>query len=123
MTCLDHLADGLASYVQNRETSPNFYDHNGKLRMFFEPATLAQLLGAAFDQLRHCSGDNATVLLQMLKTIETVGRKVNTSDARQELLRHVYLVHAESQAGSLVEADKRLITLRCEMVETKLCPA
>jgi uncharacterized membrane protein len=121
ITCLDHLADALASYMRSGEASPNFYDQDGKLRMFYEPTTMAQLLSAAFDQLRHCSCDNATVLLQMLKTIEKIGRMANTDEARRELLRHIDLVHAESQAGSLVEADKRLITLRCEMVEANLC--
>ncbi len=41
-------------------------------------------------------------------------------EARQELLRHVHLVLAESQAGALVEPDKNLIRLRCEMLEAKL---
>ena len=38
MTCLDYLADGLAKYVRYGESSPNFYDKDGRLRLIFEPA-------------------------------------------------------------------------------------
>jgi uncharacterized membrane protein len=120
MTCLDYLADGLSSYVRSGETSPDFYDSDGKLRLIFEPATLAELLGAAFDQLRHASCDNASVLLHMLHAIDVIGHVTTSCEARQELLRHVQLVQAESQAGALVEPDKQRICLRCEMVETKI---
>jgi uncharacterized membrane protein len=96
MTCLDYLADGLVSYVGSGEISPNFYDHNGKLRLNFEPASQADLLGAAFDQLRHASRDNATVLLHILDAIDIIGREACSSEVRQELLRHIHLVQMES---------------------------
>ena len=120
MTCVDHLADGLAKYARSGEFTPNFYDKDGRLRLIFEPATLEELLCAAFDMLRHASCNNASVLLHMLDAINAIGQAAKSSEVRQELLRHVHLVQAESQAGALIEADKELIRLRCETVETKL---
>jgi len=120
MTCLDYLAGGLASYVGSGEISPNFYDNNGKVRLNFEPASQAHLLGAAFDQLRHASRDNAIVLLQILDAIAIIGQEARSAEVRQELIRHVQLVQEESQDGALVEPDQHRICLRCEMVETEL---
>ena len=120
MTCLDYLADGLAKYARSGESSPDYYDKEGRLRLVFEPANLEDLLGSAFNMLRHASCDNASVLLAMLDAIDDIGQETKSPEARQELLRHVHLVQAESQAGALIEADKELIRLRCETVETKL---
>ncbi len=120
MTCLDYLAEGLAKYASYGEADPNFYDEDGRLRLIYDPAGLDELLNAAFDMLRHASCDNASVLLHMLKAIESIGQGVKSPAVLEDLLRHVRLVQAESQAGALVEPDKNLIRLRCEVLETKL---
>jgi uncharacterized membrane protein len=118
--CLDYLADGLAKYVRLGETSPNFYDNTGKLGLVFEPVRLPELLDAAFNMLRHASCDNASVLLHLLDAIDTIGQEAKPAPARQELLAHVHLVQAESQASALIEPDKDRVRLRCEMVQENL---
>jgi uncharacterized membrane protein len=120
LTCLDYLADGLAKFARYGESNPNFYDDECQLRLIYEPADLDELLGAAFDMLRHASCDNASVLLHMLDAIDAIVQEAKSTKVRQELLRHVHLVQAESQAGNLVESDKNLIRARCELLETKL---
>ena len=120
ITCLDYLADGLAKYARYGESSPNFYDKDGRLRLIFEPATLTELLDAAFDMLRHASCDNASVLLAMLDAIDDIGQETESPEARRGLLCHVHLVQAESQAGALIEKDCQVIRLRCETLEKAL---
>ena len=56
------------------------------------------LLSAAFDMLRHASSDNASVLLHMLEVIDAIGQVTRSPEARQELLRHISLIQAESLA-------------------------
>jgi hypothetical protein len=73
--------------------------------------------------LRHASCDNASVLLAILDAIDDIGQETKSQEARQELLRHIHLVQAESQAGALVEADKQRVRLRSETVAMKLSPA
>jgi len=90
--------------------------------LIYESPLLVELLGAAFDMLRHASCDNASVLLAMLDAIDDIGQEAKSPEMCQELLRHARLVQAESQAGALVEADKQRIRLRCETLETKLSP-
>ena len=50
--------------------------------------------------LRHASCDNASVLLHMLEVIDVIGQETKSPEARQQLLRHVSLIQAESQAGA-----------------------
>ena len=90
-------------------TTPHYYDRDGRLRLVLEPVTFAELLSAAFDMLRHASCDNASVLLHMLEVIDVIGQETQAPAARQELLRHVSLIQAESQAGALIEQDRQRI--------------
>ncbi len=109
MTCLDYLGDGLALFYRHGEQGAYIYDQEGKLRLLLKPVTFEELLNGAFDMLRHSSCDNASVLLHMLEVIDAIGQEAKSPEARQDLLRHVSLIQAESQAGALVEQDMTII--------------
>ena len=120
MTCLDHLGNGLATFIRQGENDTEYYGGDGALRLVLERATFADLLSAAFDLLRHASCDNASVLLHMLAVIDVVGQATQAPAARQQLLHHVGLIQAESQAGALIEEDRRRIAESSEAVTMKL---
>jgi uncharacterized membrane protein len=120
MTCLDHMGDGLVMFLQRGERGSHYYDRSGKLRLVFEPVTFGELLGAAFDMLRHASCDNASVLLHMLAVIDAISREAQGPEARQLLLRHVRLIEAESLAGDLIEQDRQAIQLSGQALQAKL---
>jgi uncharacterized membrane protein len=120
MTCLDYVGNGLALFIRQGEKSPHYYDRDGRLRLVLEPVTFDELLSAAFDMLRHASCDNASVLLHMLQVIDTIRQEAKSPEARQQLLRHVSLIQAESQAGALIEQDRHSIHLSVEALQTKL---
>ena len=120
MTCLDHIASGLAQFVRQGGETPYLLDQKGQLRLIFEPITFAELLNAAFDMLRHASCDNASVLLHMLKTIETIGGATKSTESHQELVRHVRLIQAESKAGQLIEEDMQHIQQISEALKSSL---
>ena len=120
MTCLDHIGDGLVTLVRQGEKTSHYYGRDDKLRLLLEPVTFGELLGAAFDMLRHASCDNASVLLRMLEKIDVIGQEAKNAEVRQALLRHVSFIQAESQAGDLIEQDRQLIQLRGQALQTKL---
>jgi uncharacterized membrane protein len=109
MTCLDHMGNGLALYVQEREENPEMIAGRLRFRLVYEPVTFAELLSAAFDMLRHVSCDNATVLQRMLHVIDGIGQVTRSQDSRLLLHGHVALILAESKVGNLVEEDRRRI--------------
>lgn len=120
MTCLDHLGAGLATFIQQKEKGNHYYDRNGRLRLVLEPISFAELLSAAFDMLRHASCDNAAVLLHLLEVIDAIGQVTEPSAARRELMRHISLIQAESQAGNLVDADRLSIEQHSAAIALKL---
>ena len=120
MTCLDYIGEGLAMFIRQGEKGSRFYDLDGRLCLILEPVTFSELLSTAFDMLRHCSCDNASLLQHMLEVIDAVGQEAGSPEARQELLRHVSLIQAESQAGALIEQDRQRIQRRGETLQTKL---
>jgi uncharacterized membrane protein len=120
MTCLDYIGDGLALFIQQGEKASHYYDGEGKLRLLLEPVTFDELLSGAFDMLRHCSCDNASVLLHMLEVIDGIGQEVKQPETRQALRHHVSLIQAESQAGELIEQDRQSIHRMCETLQRKL---
>lgn len=109
MTCLDHIGNGLALFARQGPENLNSYDPNGRLRLVFEPFSFEELLGAAFDMLRHASCDNAAVLLHMLDVIGAFGQDVRPPEYRRLLLRHATLIREESRAGALIDADRQRI--------------
>jgi uncharacterized membrane protein len=113
MTCLDHIGEGLALFIRQGEKSSCYYDQNNQLRLILDPVTFTELLSGAFDMLRHASCDNASVLLHMLNVIDAIGKEVNSSKTRQELLRHVSLIQLESKAGAIIDVDRERISQRC----------
>jgi uncharacterized membrane protein len=120
MTCLDHIGAGLVEFIRRGGKGSHYYDRDGRLLLVMEPVTFAELLSAAFDMLRHASCDNASVLRHMLEVIDVIGQETESPTARQELLRHVNLIQAESQASKLIEQDQQLIARSSEDLLLKL---
>lgn len=123
MTCLDYIGEGLALFVRQGEKDPYFYAEDGRLCLIYKPVTFEELLSCAFDMLRHCSCDNASVLLHMLEVIDDLSEEAEAPEARQALLDHVNLILAESQAGKLIEQDLQRIRRSSEAVMMKLSGA
>jgi uncharacterized membrane protein len=112
-TCLHHLGAGLSLYVSQGERNCCIYDSDGRLRLIYEPATMGELLEAAFGMLRRASRDNAQVLLAMLTAIEQIAQNAPQLEVRADLLQQVRLVEAESRASAAIDRDRERVCQRC----------
>lgn len=120
ITCLDHLGGRLSALAARPMPSSIIYDAGGQVRLLTDDYSLADLLRAAFDILRHASRDTANVLLAMLDAIEEIGRSAYSAEYRAELAHHVALIRAESNAGSSIAWDKERVDRRCDDVLANL---
>ena len=120
MTCLDHIGNGLALFARQGPENLNSYDPNGRLRLVFEPFSFEELLGAAFDMLRHASCDNAAVLLHIVDVIGVFGQEVQSPENQALLLRHADLIREESLVGALIDADRQRIAQSVVMLKSKM---
>jgi len=113
MTCLHQIGAGLALYVAQGERGCCTYDSDGRLRLMYEPATMGELLEAAFDMFRRASRENAKVLQALLTAIEQIAQNARQPEVRAELLQQVRLVEAEGRAGASIDWDREQISQRC----------
>lgn len=120
MTCLDYLGDGLKLFIQKDKFAPIYYDQEGKPRLYFELVSFEEILGSAFDLLRHYSRENATLLLHMLRVIDDISQGAKLPQARLSLLQQVNLIQVDSQAGVFNEYDRQAIQRVVEGLATKL---
>jgi uncharacterized membrane protein len=120
MTCLDHLGARLAVLAARPPTKAYLYDSNGRPRLLLDSISFAELLDTAFHMLRRAARDNTEVLFSLLQAIEVIGRPLCSDDYRAELLRHIQLVEAESQASSSVAWDKERVGRRCAALAQNL---
>jgi uncharacterized membrane protein len=135
MTCLDYIGEGLAMFIRQGEKDSHFYDRDGRLCLIFEPLTFEELISSAFDMLRHCSRDNASVLQHMLEVIELIRREAdsiaeetsnlrsNSNQVRYLLARQVSLIQSECQASNLIEQDRTFLQKSSEALMLKLSMA
>jgi uncharacterized membrane protein len=121
MTCLDHLGAGLVLYAEQIAASPYLYDSENRLRVIIDPLTFGELLDAAFNMLRRASRENPDVLLSLLAAVETIAAK-SSAERKAELLRHVRLVDAESQASAAAAWDRERVQQRCTELAARLLP-
>lgn len=110
MTCLDYLGEGLALFLKQGEKNSCYYDQDMRLRLVLEPVTFTELLNNAFDMLRHASCDNASVMLHMLEVIKSLSQVTDSNNIREELIRHVEFIQGESNAGALIDSDRKRIS-------------
>lgn len=120
MTCLDHLAVGLCSYIDYRPRVSRVCDAAGRERLLFEPAHFPELLDAAFNMLRRASRENPDVLVSMLSVLDAINSRPLTPDDRAALLQQVGLIHAESEASAAIEFDKARVRRRCDALRMVL---
>jgi uncharacterized membrane protein len=69
--------------------------------------------------IRRASRENPDVLLSLLEAIETIATK-SSAERKAELLRHVRLVEAESQASASADWDRERVSRRCTELADRL---
>jgi uncharacterized membrane protein len=112
MTCRDNLADCLVKLLNLGESSPNYQEDADRLHLIYEPVAHSDWL-ISIDMLRHASCDYASLLLHMLDAIEAIRQDTTCIDSQTVLLRHVDLIRAESQVGSMIHQDRQAVHSCC----------
>lgn len=85
ITCIDRLGELLDSALEIRGATYAIQDCRGETRVLIDLAGFDTFLGVAFDQIRHYGADDATVIIRLLQTLETLYRKTSDAANRQWL--------------------------------------
>ncbi len=90
--CLDWLAEALGRLAGRSMPSPYHYDKEGKLRVVTRSVSFADVVDAAFNQIRQYGSTSAAVMIRMFDSLASVCHVAKRSDDRAALARHAHLV-------------------------------
>lgn len=97
--CIDRLNEGLCRLAARPFPSACRADAEGKIRLWVKTPTFAQVLHAAFAQVRRYGRSDAQVLTRLLETFAEIGSCAAGERRLEELRRQADLVLEESREG------------------------
>jgi uncharacterized membrane protein len=112
MTCIDWLSAALSRVARRKFPSPLRYDKDSNLRLITVPVTFAEIVEAAFGQIRHAAGMHTPVTLRLLNAIAVVAPHVRTEAERDILERHATLIDRSGQEAGQVKDDRQAVEKR-----------
>jgi len=117
LTCIDRLTEGLVKLMRSDEPPSLVQDGDGALRLIARPATFENVLGAAFNPIRHAGRDHASVLRRQAEMLTLLVGFARNDEQRAALAEQAAAAEAVCRAADLdplgsKELEQRLAELR-----------
>jgi len=109
MNCIDFLGAALAKVAQRKLPERQFSDADGILRVQTRPTTFADLLDAAFNQIRQTAGGRTDVSLRLLGALAGIGANLQVDLHRESVVKHAEMVAEAGRRGAQADADRAAI--------------
>ncbi|MGL6161586.1 DUF2254 domain-containing protein [Microbulbifer sp.] len=87
-TCIDRLVDGIGKVLQRPQLPNCFHDDGGELRLVTVELDFAELLQAAFDEVREYGRQSGVVMHHLLNTLLDLADVCTRSEDRHALRRY-----------------------------------
>ncbi len=110
--CIDQLNAALCHLAKQEIPSPYRYDDHSQLRIIAEPIDFADLLDAAFNQIRQNGQSNVAVTMRLLEAIAVIASFTHRPSDRAALQRHADMIERGTQAGIAEALDQEAINKR-----------
>jgi uncharacterized membrane protein len=120
ITCVDRLGSALCRLATRDMPSPYRHDRQNQLRVIAPADTFADIVDAAFNQIRQYSRSSAAVTLRLLETIAVIAGFAHRPEDRATLLRHAEMIARGAGEGLPEDQDRRAVHECCQAVR-KLC--
>lgn len=119
--CLDRIGEALAYLVTRPMPSAFRYDVDGALRVIADSSCFADMVDAAFDQIRQYGRDSYAVTLHLLETLESVTPQACAAD-RAALRRQADMIYTGRSALSADEDRQRVAARYAQTVRALEAP-
>jgi uncharacterized membrane protein len=110
--CINQLSAGLCRLAERDFPSPYRYDNDNNLRAIANPVTFAELIDAAFNQIRQYSKPDVAVIIRLLEAIALIATHTRNQKDRAALLRHAQMIERSSREEVSEELDRKDIEER-----------
>jgi uncharacterized membrane protein len=109
IACVDRLGSALAHLARRAMPSPYRFDEQNRLRVVAHQIAFAEILDAAFNQIRQDSRSNAALSIRLLETIATIARATHRPEDRAALHRHAEMIASGAREGLTEAGDRRAV--------------
>jgi uncharacterized membrane protein len=117
---VDLLGEALTILTEAPQSSGNWFDTNGKLRLQLRPLLLPRLVKQAFDQIRQAAADNPAVLIRLLSTVERLAPRLQGAENHRALVEQAAAVWETANTRPLVKMDREDIEAAWQKARTAL---
>ena len=114
MTCINWLSAALGRIAQRKFHSAFSYDDKGNLRLVSVPVSFAEIVEAAFGQIRNAAANHVQVILCLLDALVAIAPHLRVAERRKVLEHHAELVMQSGREMAHVKDDRRAIEERYE---------
>jgi uncharacterized membrane protein len=112
MACIDHLSAALGRIAGRGLPAAYHFDDRKRLRVITWPTTFADLVTAAFDQIRQNAGRHAAVHIRLLEALARVVVLCTKEEQYEPLLGQARLVLAAARREVAAAADRQDVEAR-----------
>lgn len=119
MNCIDRLGASLGGMAERKLPPAYCYGEGDRLRVVARGTSFADVLDAAFNQIRQNGRESVPVTIRLLEALESIAEHVRRDEDGEAILKHASLIsrHAESFPE---EHDRKGIWERYERVKKSL---
>lgn len=119
MNCIDRLGAALGRVAERKLPSAYRGDDEGRLRVIARPVSFANVLDAAFDQIRQYGRDSVAVTIRLLEALESISAHVQRGEDREALKLRADMILRLAESFS-EEHDQREAVKQHERVMQRL---
>lgn len=112
VACIDRLGETLVDLASRHLPPARRYDSTGTLRLITTPVTFESLLHLAFDQIRSYGAGDLTVILHLLRTIQSIGECLHDPTDESALERYAASIVQESRKVHPDDYAQQMIAAR-----------
>jgi len=113
MNCIDRLGASLGRLADREAPSPYLCDEEGRLRVIARSISFADVLSAAFNQIRQFSHGSVAVTIRILESLDSVAQHTHRVEDRVAVVHHAKMT--AQNADAFPEAsDRRAVEERFE---------
>lgn len=111
MNCIDRLGASLGRLAERKLSSPYRYDADGRLRVIARPVSFADVLDAAFNQIRQYGRESVAVSIRILEALTSIADHAQRDEDRKAIQLHGEMT-ARSRESFDEEFDQRTVDER-----------
>ena len=111
VAALDHLGAGMAEILRRPQQPAVYRDDAGTIRVIAKRSDPDGLIRAAFDPIRHASGNSPTLLVRLADMIGQLAPVLN-AESREPALRQLEMLAQTTRQSPLAEGDREAVLAR-----------